>query len=166
MRQTMPLAAHVCSKMKKIITSLVVVGLLLVGLRADAQIKPAEASLEKYKWRKRPLLIFSPSQDNPNYIRQKETVKASAQGIKNREMVVVELVGQNKVYIDGVLQRHQQSQTLRKRFEVQPDSFAVLLIGKDGTEKSRNTAPVGMDEIFGRIDQMPMRRQEMRENDK
>ena len=148
--------------MKKIITSLVVAGLLLVGLRADAQIKPVEANLEKYKWKKRPLLLFSPSEDNLAYMRQKESVQAAAQGIRERDMVVVELVGQDKVYIDGVLQRRRQGQALRERFQVPPESFAVLLVGKDGTEKSRNTTPVGMEEIFSRIDQMPMRRQEIR----
>ena len=45
--------------MKKIAISLVVAGLLLAGLRADAQLKPVEASLENYKWKKRPLLLFS-----------------------------------------------------------------------------------------------------------
>jgi len=161
----MKLAALVCSKMKKIVASLIVVSLLLVGLRADAQLKPTEASLGKYKWKKRPLLIFTPSERNPDYVRQKETVQASVQGIAEREMVVIELVGQDKVYINGVLQRHQQSQALRKLFRVQPETFAVLLVGKDGTEKSRNTGPAGMEEIFGRIDQMPMRRQEMREKE-
>lgn len=148
--------------MKKIITSLVVAGLLLVGLRADAQLKPVEASLEKYKWKKRPLLLFSPSEDSPAYLRQKENIQADAQGLRERDMVVIELVGQDKVYIDGVLQRRRQSRALRERFQVPPESFAVLLVGKDGTEKSRNTNPVELEEIFGRIDQMPMRRQEMR----
>lgn len=148
--------------MKKIAISLVVAGLLLVGLRADAQLKPVEASLERYKWKKRPLLLFSPSADNPAYLRQKDSVQAAAQGLRERDMVVVELVGQDKVYIDGALQRRRQSRALRERFQVPPESFAVLLVGKDGTEKSRNTAPVGLEEIFNRIDQMPMRRQEMR----
>ncbi|WP_161889856.1 DUF4174 domain-containing protein [Pontibacter russatus] len=149
--------------MKKTTISLVVAGLLLVGLRADAQLKPMEADLEKYKWKKRPLLLFSPSGSNPDYLRQKENIQADAPGLRERDMVVVvELVGPDKVYIDGALQRRRRSQTLRARFRVPPESFTVLLIGKDGTEKSRNTSPVGLDKIFGRIDQMPMRRQEMR----
>jgi len=148
--------------MKKIVTSLVVVGLLLVGLRADAQIKTIEASLEKYKWKKRPLLLFSPSEEDPAYLRQKEILQANAQGIRQRHMVVVELVGPDKVYIDGTLQKRRQGQALRKRYEVSPASFAVMLVGKDGTEKNRSATPVPMEELFGLIDQMPMRRQEMR----
>ena len=148
--------------MKKITISLVVAGLLLAGLRADAQLKPVEASLENYKWKKRPLLLFSPSESNPDYLRQKENIQAEAQGIRERDMVVMELVGPDRVYINGTLQRRRRSQALRERFQVPPKSFVVLLVGKDGTEKSRSTKPVETEELFGRIDQMPMRRQEMR----
>jgi hypothetical protein len=146
--------------MKKIVASLVMVGLLLVGLKADAQIKPAEASLERYKWKKRPLLLFSPSETSPEYIRQKEALQASAEGLAERGMVVIELVGQDKVYIDGALQRRRQSVALRKKFQVPAGAFAVILVGKDGTEKSRDAQPVDMGKIFSLVDQMPMRRRE------
>ena len=148
--------------MKKTTISLVVAGLLLVGLRADAQLKPMEADLEKYKWKKRPLLLFSPSGTDPDYLRQKENIQADAQGLRERDMVVVELVGPDRVYIDGALQRRRRSRTLRERFQVPPESFAVLLVGKDGTAKSRSAKPVEMRALFGLIDEMPMRRQEMR----
>jgi hypothetical protein len=146
--------------MKKIVTSLVVVGLLLVGLRADAQIKPTEAGLEKYKWKKRPLLLFSPSASNADYVRQKEILQAHTAGLAERDMMVIELVGQDKVYINGAQQKRQQSLALRKKFEVPAESFAAILVGKDGTEKSRYPEAVRMEEVFGLIDQMPMRRQE------
>ena len=50
---------------------------------------------------------------------------------------------------------------LRARFEVPSDGFAVILVGKDGLEKLRGTAPIEMAKIFETIDAMPMRRQEM-----
>ena len=140
-------------------------GLLLVGLRADTRIRPIDASLGKYKRKKRPLLLFTSSEDNPAYIRQKEMIQASAQGIAERDMVVVEMVGQDKVYVDGNLQKQRQSQALRQRFQVAPDAFAMVLVGKDGTEKYRSSAPVITDKIFSLIDRMPMRRQEMRQKD-
>jgi hypothetical protein len=36
-----------------------------------------------------------------------------------------------------------------------------LLIGKDGGVKLRSSEPVSVKDIFGLIDSMPMRRQEM-----
>ena len=136
------------------------VGLLVVGLKADAQTKPAEASLEKYRWKKRPLLLFSPSGTSPAYIRQKEALQANAEGLTERDMVVIELVGQDKVYVDGALQRRRQSVALRKKFQVPAGAFAMILVGKDGTEKSRDAQPVSMEELFSLVDQMPMRRRE------
>jgi Domain of unknown function (DUF4174) len=37
-----------------------------------------------------------------------------------------------------------------------------MLIGKDGHTALERSKPVGNQELFGRIDAMPMRRQEMR----
>lgn len=43
------------------------------------------------------------------------------------------------------------------------DGFEALLVGRDGGVKLRSPEPIGPDELFGRIDEMPMRRREMRE---
>lgn len=51
----------------------------------------------------------------------------------------------------------------RDRFRVEPDTLAVLLVGKDGTVKHRSGEPVGPEEVFSLVDAMPMRRREMRE---
>jgi len=44
---------------------------------------------------------------------------------------------------------------------VQAGTFQVLLIGKDGGVKLRSSGPVSMKDLFGLIDSMPMRQQEM-----
>ena len=38
-----------------------------------------------------------------------------------------------------------------------------MLVGKDGTVKHRSGEPVEPDELYALIDEMPMRRREMRE---
>jgi hypothetical protein len=52
-------------------------------------------------------------------------------------------------------------QAIRKRFGVKVGTFQVLLIGKDGGVKLRSSGPVSMKDLFGLIDSMPMRQQEM-----
>ncbi|RDV15552.1 DUF4174 domain-containing protein [Pontibacter diazotrophicus] len=150
--------------MKKIVFSLFLAGFMLFGLRADAQTKSSGNILEQYKWKKRPLLIFAPSAENPAYVRQKELIQADKAALNDRDMVVIELIGQDKVYVNGTRQKGQHGQDLRSRFQVPQEAFSVILIGKDGTEKQRNNGTVALENIFGLIDQMPMRRQEMREN--
>lgn len=51
----------------------------------------------------------------------------------------------------------------RRRYGVAADGFEALLVGRDGGVKLRYPEPIGPDELFGRIDEMPMRRREMRE---
>lgn len=43
------------------------------------------------------------------------------------------------------------------------EEFAVVLIGHDGGEKLRSGGPISAEELFGKIDEMPMRRREIRE---
>ena len=66
-------------------------------------------------------------------------------------MVLVQAIG------DGA-----DARALRTRFRVRPESFAVVLVGKDGTAKDRWAEPVPMGEVFRLIDGMPMRQREMR----
>ena len=55
---------------------------------------------------------------------------------------------------------------LQNTYHIPPDSFSLILIGKDGHEKDRWSEPVDMQEIFSVIDAMPMRRQEIRDRKK
>ena len=45
--------------------------------------------------------------------------------------------------------------------DVAPDAFALLLIGKDGGEKRRDTSVPDLNSLFNLIDGMPMRQAEM-----
>jgi hypothetical protein len=49
------------------------------------------------------------------------------------------------------------------RYGVEPGRFAAVLVGKDGTVKHHFNEPVGPEDLYALIDQMPMRRREMRE---
>ncbi len=51
---------------------------------------------------------------------------------------------------------------LTQRLGVAPGGFAVLLLGKDGGVKRRETQPVVPASLFSTIDAMPMRQQETR----
>lgn len=43
------------------------------------------------------------------------------------------------------------------------EGFTIVLVGKDGGEKLRSHEPLTLDRLFGKIDSMPMRKNEMRE---
>lgn len=56
------------------------------------------------------------------------------------------------------------AESVRQKLEAQPEGASVILIGKDGGIKDRGSE-LDLERLFSRIDQMPMRIREMREQD-
>jgi hypothetical protein len=56
----------------------------------------------------------------------------------------------------------EEGERLRGKYNIGASEEVLLLIGKDGGEKFRGQLPVQLGNIFALIDTMPMRRQEMR----
>jgi hypothetical protein len=121
-------------------------------------------SMQSLQWERRPLLIFTPSVNDADYRRQKDLLDgAAATGVAAREIVVIEVIG-DAASADGVDVSAATAAELRQKYRAPADELAVILVGKDGTEKLRSTSPVPAEDIFGLIDSMPMRRQEMRQS--
>ena len=106
----------------------------------------ANPTLKDYRWKNRVLLLFgNPTSDKLQ--NQKAILATDPDGLADRDMVILE---------------PPQTKTLAKRYKVDPKNFTVILVGKDGGEKLRQEEPATLDQLFGLIDQMPMRQQEMR----
>ncbi len=141
--------------------------LLLCALGCGAPMGPSSGAepvvsyaLQQRQWQARPLLVFGPSADDPRLRRQLASLDASAAGLAERDMDDVRIAGEQG-QANGAAMRPPDVAALRARFEVPAEGFTVILIGKDGSEKLRTTAPVEMETIFETIDAMPIRRQEM-----
>ena len=119
--------------------------------------------LEDLEWQNRPLFIFAPSTDTDSYREQESRLKGREEGLEDRDMLVFRVVSEGQSRMDDRELTEADETYLRERFDVGPDEFAVILVGKDGTEKMRRGAPVEVDEVFDRIDAMPMRRREMKQ---
>lgn len=100
--------------------------------------------IAEYKWRNR--LIFLDDEADARLAEQKKLLGGSEPGFEERCLIPLYLVGDIEA---------------RKGFGVEDGAFAAILIGRDGTEKHRFGRPVEPDEVFRRIDEMPMRRREM-----
>lgn len=120
--------------------------------------------LDELRWKKRVLLVFSPSESNPSLQVQREQLASHGEGVGERDLKIVyilEHADKRKTGIDSnrVLD---ENGPIRSRFGIESGLFQVLLIGKDGTVKLRSSDPVSAEDIFALIDSMPMRRQEMK----
>ena len=121
-------------------------------------------SLDRYQWENRLLLVFAPSVKSPPYEAQMQLFgEADSAGFTGRDLILFRVLGEGESYAGDERLSSTAADRLRERFEIAPDDFRVILVGKDGGEKRRDTAPVKTSAIFDEIDAMPMRQREMRE---
>ena len=104
-------------------------------------------TLENFEWAQRPIIIFSDSEKDPNFVSQMEFLLEDVNELKERDIIV--LVDTNP----------SRPSSLRKR--LRPHGFAFILIGKDGQVKLRKPSPWNIREIARVIDKMPIRQQEI-----
>jgi monofunctional biosynthetic peptidoglycan transglycosylase len=117
-------------------------------------------ALTQYHWKNRVLVISAPSEDDERLNQQQDEVAATPEEFADRDMVLVTLLD-NAVSTAGDRElTADEAAMARAALAVRQGSFALRLIGKDGTIKLSSETTTPMTEIYGLIDTMPMRRKE------
>ncbi len=124
---------------------------VLLAATAAAEAGP----LDPWRWERRVLVVAAPNADDADLRVQRTLLAEDPQGLAGRDVLVVEVTG------DGA-DRGLDAGALRSDLGLPNDAFAVRLVGKDGGVKLRADAPVPLAELYGLIDSMPMRQDEMR----
>lgn len=135
----------------------------LFGLNGCAQVMDAREVFDRYLWRKRVIIVFSPQGTHPDYERQIEILQSDIEGLEERDIVRWVIIKDTIVTGEGKVLPQFGTGPFYREFEVERDVFAVLLIGKDGEIKMREGRPVSLETLYGVIDSMPMRQREMQE---
>jgi len=104
--------------------------------------------LEAYHWKARPVIVFGAA-DSDVFRKQLELFNRASDAFRERDIVLIPVSNESG------------PQGLRTAYRVAPGEFEVLLAGKDGGVKLRSRKIVQPGDIFGLVDAMPMRRQEM-----
>jgi hypothetical protein len=117
--------------------------------------------LDNYQWHYRALLIFAPNADHPAFQEQNRLFQGESSGIQERDLKLVYLLQAGESTADQMPISETIAEQIRLQFAVEPDEFAAILVGKDGTQKHRYPQPISAEELFMAIDAMPMRQQEM-----
>ena len=121
--------------------------------------------LQDYLWRNRLIIIFTPTLSNTLFIKQSDLLNSQTAELIDRDLRLI-IVPKNAAPIIDGKRSFLSSADFFKRFNVQDDEFALILIGKDGTAKlKRVNKVVPPKELYQRIDAMPMRRAEMAAKD-
>ncbi|WP_240789576.1 DUF4174 domain-containing protein [Pseudooceanicola onchidii] len=109
---------------------------------------PDRSDLGDFRWSDRPVLIFAPGQDDPQYQQALAALRLAEAELVDRQIVVL---------TDATPGQGQ----LRDALDI--DGFTMLLVGKDGGVKLRSDQVIQPEEIFATIDRMPMRQREMQD---
>ncbi len=119
------------------------------GVYAYATSLPA---LDELRWKKRVLIVSAPANEDAALTTQLALVEKTRAEFEERDLQLVVLLDSDA---------SPAADALREKLQVSTGRFELRLVGKDGGVKRVDTAPVNMQEIYGLIDTMPMRRREM-----
>ncbi|XP_054981165.1 coiled-coil domain-containing protein 80 [Sorex araneus] len=135
-----------------------------------------ENFLSRFRWRRRLLVISAPNDEDWAYSQQLSALSGQACNFGLRHITILKLLGVGED-VGGVLELFPINgssvveredipahlvKDLRNYFQVSPEYFSMLLVGKDGNVKSWYPSPMwSMVIVYDLIDSMQLRRQEM-----
>jgi hypothetical protein len=99
----------------------------------------------------RPLLIFAPTPNDPRLEIQLRRLHDNAPAIAARNIVVIAIPYDSPSPTQAML-TGDDAQAARRRFNIPPSDFAVILLGKDGSEKLRSSKPLSVEKLRNTID--------------
>ena len=105
--------------------------------------------LSQFQWKKRPVIVFADSENDPAFVEQLELLHASERDLLERDVIV--------------LTDTDPDARNPLRLKMRPRGFMLVLVGKDGGIKQRKPFPWSVREITRSIDKMPMRQREIRD---
>jgi hypothetical protein len=118
--------------------------------------------LASHQWNDRLVVIISHLETHPDLKKQISELLTDENGLRERRLKVYQVLPDAyKMGLDKQA-NWKKSEALYARLQRPGADFEVLLIGLDGGVKLRKNEVVKCEELFGLIDQMPMRRAEMR----
>jgi hypothetical protein len=126
----------------------------------------AQRTLSTLVGRSRVLLLFTPTALDSRYGRQLDAFNHHEAELLSRDLVLIPLVQQpGPSNISPVLRNMQppliqadEQITFRRRFNIAPSDFVVILLSKDGAEKLRTTTPITIARLTHTLDALPKRK--------
>jgi hypothetical protein len=128
----------------------VLAGLVLAAMMI---VSPAVAAETAAKAKPRTLLIFAPDAANKDLARQKPVIAAQKNGLAQREIVVVYVVGKSVSAELGPAPAA-TGVKLRSHYKIGKDDFRVILLEKDDV-KMTSDAPISAEQLFQTLDAVP-----------
>lgn len=115
----------------------------------DTLIQPAgDRDLNEFVWKKRPVIIFADSPDDPAFVTQMELLETRPDALIERDVIV--LTDTNPKTLSPA------------RKKLRPRGFMLAILNKEGRVQLRKPFPWDVREITRSIDKLPIRKREIR----
>jgi hypothetical protein len=119
--------------------------------------------LTQFKWKNRLLFLFAPDRSHPFYKHIHRQIIDQKSEVEDRDLVIFSVLLQGPSQMNTTAIDRQKADSIRDQFMIPPQEFSLILIGKDGGIKLKRNDQVDLAAVFELIDSMPMRRNEMRQ---
>ena len=123
-------------------------------------------NLDQHLWKQRVILLFGQIPHEDVFQQQLKLLYDTTEALEDRDLVIYRFLAGTAWGPDGKLLETLKVEQIRSRYNPNKNDFQFLLIGKDGGVKLRSKQVVKVNQLFGLIDSMPMRRAEMRRKKK
>lgn len=115
------------------------------GPAAASAARSLAQRLEALEGKRRALVIFAPNRGNAQFGRQRQIAQGHAADFAEHRIVVIEAAAK------GRLADRLGLAEIRRRFEVSPDDFAVVLLDLSGDVLLRSGEPVSAERLVGAL---------------
>ncbi|MCC5941958.1 MAG: DUF4174 domain-containing protein [Balneolaceae bacterium] len=123
---------------------------------------PIDVNLSDYRWENRVLILYANSALDDQYTNQMQVFSNHRDGMEERDLIIISLFNEGSSFLGDKTISLQSTESLIGKFAPDEETYKLILIGKDGGVKLQSESTITAENLFGLIDSMPMRRQEMR----
>ncbi len=128
--------------------------------------KSSEAQeLKDYQWKNRILLLVDESPDTDALQSQLDELTSDKKALEDRDLIIFRLTPEAVFAWDGS-RSSLSAEMIFRNLNLDSGFTGTILIGKDGGSKLEKPFEVSAQTIFALIDGMPMRRAEMRKEER
>ena len=124
-----------------------------------------ELNMTDYEWKNRLVLVIAEDHKNEKYLQQIKELTDHKPGLYERKLLIIE-VQKDKYKVRDDKNEWMLSKRPYGQYSNPSSAFQVLLIGLDGGIKERRSDTISAEELFQKIDAMPMRLSELRSKKK
>jgi len=120
-------------------------------------------SINKHQWKDRLLLFIADSYDQKELTEQLKKFDNTTEALAERKLIIYQITPHS--YVQGMKKNSKKiskKNALYQKYNTLKDPFKVILIGLDGGIKLNKSNLISPVKIFDKIDQMPMRQQELK----